>query len=573
MKQSEAWQKMAIGILVFYPFFLPVSASAQPSLGGNSALEMSVAKRAKWNHPQPEEEKSSKNQNLNRVTRDFSTQTPNLNLGSLDVLCLNLVEAIFLYFDEDERCAVICPVSKEFKKAVTRTFQHRYPVGELIKSVPLSLRDRLSTVQIVHHALNPHRALAEIEKYFDMGDSIEPFLIQPLTLMADLKKRDELVKKLKNLALQVDAESTPQIFILNSIRLMQGEINLDADSFKSLIQVFENQLLLTHSPILCDLLAAMEMRGIGSGAVNEIDPKENKHLLQLDQILQQRPSLSPSALRLLRTHELKKYLRLIEKLSPLIDAGVEKDPFLGKKLSEEVLNDFRQFRDSEFLSLEGAWAAAIYLDKYEKDIESTPFYQFAVLKGHKHALVSLGYAYEGGLGVPQSYQRAYDYYQMAKDYGIADGFWNIGILIQDGRISGNDETGLNYFVQAAELCKKESQEVDSQLALMRVADYHLFKNIPSPDYDLARSYLLEGEKNGYPDAFLVLAKCHHFGKTFVKDDQMALSYLEKTIEKGEEWQKEIAQKYQAEWFGETKTETKIEAHAIPLSLEITFPSQ
>lgn len=84
--------------------------------------------------------------------------------------------------------------------------------------------------------------------------------------------------------------------------------------------------------------------------------------------------------------------------------------------------------------------------------------------GNPKAQANVGYMYERGFGVPQSYVEALRWYRMAAAGGAAEGMYNIGTLYYYGYgVERNPREAANWFRQAA---KKQLPEAQYLLALM-----------------------------------------------------------------------------------------------------------
>ena len=103
---------------------------------------------------------------------------------------------------------------------------------------------------------------------------------------------------------------------------------------------------------------------------------------------------------------MKKLITLILTLSLLLAVALaEEDPQTDASLvftAEEILE---------------AGDAALDAGEYEK---AAAYYELAAEKGDDYALISIGYLYQNGFGVEQSFEKAREYYQEALDKGVEE---------------------------------------------------------------------------------------------------------------------------------------------------------
>ena len=87
-------------------------------------------------------------------------------------------------------------------------------------------------------------------------------------------------------------------------------------------------------------------------------------------------------------------------------------------------------------------AAPVYADEYQKgrDAFNQLDYKTALSiwrplakKGHVHAQTRIGYMYDSGRGVPQSYAKAAEWYRKAADLGDRSAQFNLGLLYEHGK--------------------------------------------------------------------------------------------------------------------------------------------
>lgn len=83
--------------------------------------------------------------------------------------------------------------------------------------------------------------------------------------------------------------------------------------------------------------------------------------------------------------------------------------------------------------------------------EALHWLEQAAADGFANSQYTLGKMYQYGLEVPQSDERAAEYYQAAADQGFANAQYNLGKAYRDGAgVERNDELSIYYFAQAAE---------------------------------------------------------------------------------------------------------------------------
>jgi TPR repeat protein len=85
---------------------------------------------------------------------------------------------------------------------------------------------------------------------------------------------------------------------------------------------------------------------------------------------------------------------------------------------------------------------------YEKAVE---YYTMAAEQGHADAQRNLGVMYENGYGIEQSYEKAFEYYTMAAEQGDADAQFNLGVMYKkENGVEQSYEKAVKYVVMAAE---------------------------------------------------------------------------------------------------------------------------
>ena len=74
----------------------------------------------------------------------------------------------------------------------------------------------------------------------------------------------------------------------------------------------------------------------------------------------------------------------------------------------------------------------------------------AAVKGDVRAQNNLGYLYENGLGIPQDFTQALQWYKRAADGGLADAQYNLATLYHHGRgVARDHTTAYKLFTEAA----------------------------------------------------------------------------------------------------------------------------
>ena len=118
--------------------------------------------------------------------------------------------------------------------------------------------------------------------------------------------------------------------------------------------------------------------------------------------------------------------------------------------------------------------------------------------GDAQAQNNVGFMYEGGLGVSQSYLIAMDWYRKAADSGLAEAQHNIGMLYHHGYgVAANPVEALRWFKLAAD------QELPQSEYMLGLA-YENGNGSPL-DYTAARKLLLSSALKNYAPAQMMYA--------------------------------------------------------------------
>lgn len=133
---------------------------------------------------------------------------------------------------------------------------------------------------------------------------------------------------------------------------------------------------------------------------------------------------------------------------------------------------------------------------------------------------NLGYLYEHGMGVPQSYAQALSWYQKASDAGLPEAKYNLATLYHRGLgVARSQETALPLFTAAA-----QAGYADAEYML---GEYHRtgLGGVPR-DGALALSWFLRAARKGHPGAQLMAASIYFSGEGWRAEPQKALIWAE-----------------------------------------------
>ena len=105
-----------------------------------------------------------------------------------------------------------------------------------------------------------------------------------------------------------------------------------------------------------------------------------------------------------------------------------------------------------------AWAQFMLGQRYERGLgveqsyqQAFELYELAARQGLASALYNLGLMYDNGQGVDQSYARAAEYYEAAARQGLASAQYNLGAVYCNGQgVEQSNETAREWLMKAAE---------------------------------------------------------------------------------------------------------------------------
>lgn len=118
--------------------------------------------------------------------------------------------------------------------------------------------------------------------------------------------------------------------------------------------------------------------------------------------------------------------------------------------------------------------------------------------GNLQAKSNIGYLYENGLGLGQSYTRAMEWYAEAAEGGLAEAQHNLGIMYAEGR--GTEVSwarALMWFKRAAE------QDFAASIYMIGLSYYRGLGQLP--DEETARHYFELSAQRGYAEAQYMLS--------------------------------------------------------------------
>ncbi|KAL2082006.1 hypothetical protein ACEWY4_021824 [Coilia grayii] len=148
------------------------------------------------------------------------------------------------------------------------------------------------------------------------------------------------------------------------------------------------------------------------------------------------------------------------------------------------------------------------------------YYQFLAEKGDIQAQVGLGQLHlNGGRGVEQNHQRAYEYFNQAANAGNTHAMAFLGKMYSEGSefVPQNNETALQYFKKASELGNPVGQ---SGLGMA----YLYGRGVPV-NYELALKYFQKAAEQGWVDGQLQLGFMYYNGIGVKRDYKQALKYF------------------------------------------------
>lgn len=142
----------------------------------------------------------------------------------------------------------------------------------------------------------------------------------------------------------------------------------------------------------------------------------------------------------------------------------------------------------------------------------------AARAGNAKAQVNVGYMYERGFGVPQSYVEALRWYRQAAAAGAPEGMYNIGTLYYYGYgVERNVREAANWFRQAA---KKDVPEAQYLLALM----YSKGEGVPRSAAE-ALKWWVAAAKLGHLSSQLMAAHTYLSGEAHRGEPELAKAFV------------------------------------------------
>ena len=142
----------------------------------------------------------------------------------------------------------------------------------------------------------------------------------------------------------------------------------------------------------------------------------------------------------------------------------------------------------------------------------------AAAEGNAKAQANVGYMYERGFGVPQSYVEALRWYRQAAANGAAEGMYNIGTLYYYGYgVERNVREAARWFRQAS---KQELPQAQYMLGLM----YEAGEGVPRAA-DEALKLWVAAAKQGHLSSQLMAAHTYLSGKAARGEPDLLKAYV------------------------------------------------
>ncbi|XP_075919693.1 protein sel-1 homolog 1-like, partial [Petromyzon marinus] len=161
------------------------------------------------------------------------------------------------------------------------------------------------------------------------------------------------------------------------------------------------------------------------------------------------------------------------------------------------------------------------------DDDLIQYYQFLAEKGDVQAQVGLGQLHlQGGRGVEQNFQKAFDYFRQAAGSGNGNALAFLGKMHSEGSdvVPQNNETAFQYFKKAADMGNPVGQ---SGLGMA----YLFGRGVPI-NYDLAFKYFQMAAEQGWVDGQLQLGTMYYNGLGVRRDYKMAIKYFNLASQSG-----------------------------------------
>ena len=152
-------------------------------------------------------------------------------------------------------------------------------------------------------------------------------------------------------------------------------------------------------------------------------------------------------------------------------------------------------------------------------------YKKAAEMGNAMAQVSLGYAYQHGLGLPKDPAEGTKWYRLSAEQGYSLGQFNMGVLYRDGiGVKQDYAEALKWFRKAA-----DQGDIDALNSLGFA--YEKGRAVPV-DLEKAFSYYRKAAEGGLPTAMRNLGLCYQAGTGTKRDLEEAFKWIAKAAEKG-----------------------------------------
>lgn len=168
------------------------------------------------------------------------------------------------------------------------------------------------------------------------------------------------------------------------------------------------------------------------------------------------------------------------------------------------------------------------LDIYGKPDWAKPFYEEAGERGYSAALTNLGYNYRKGLGVEQSFERAFELYKRAADLGNLRARTNIGTAFIRGEgVPKSPEEGILWYRIAGSSGWAN--------AINALGDVYLKGVGVEPDPVQAAALYGDAARIGQTDSMMRIGRAYLSGDGLEKDVAQGLSWLERSVALGNEY--------------------------------------
>ena len=168
----------------------------------------------------------------------------------------------------------------------------------------------------------------------------------------------------------------------------------------------------------------------------------------------------------------------------------------------------------------------IYMQDSTKDYaKAAIFLQKGCALGDAECYRALGYLYQEGFGVAQSYERAFECYQKSANLGNIKAYCNLGLLYEEGRgVEKDYKKAIDFYQKAAD---SGSAEAYFNLGYMSQYGYGVER-----DYKKAIKYYQKSADLGYAEAYSNLAYMYSNAQGVEKDSDKALELYKKSADLG-----------------------------------------